>query len=248
MTLTQFNEQIEKVQIATSQDDLHRVCADICELCGFDQYIYGALLPDSFVNPQLITINGYDEAWWDRYVSQEYLRIDPVVNHCLYRHVPINWGDLNKDTLDNEQSKQLMEEARDFGLVNGVSIPLHSYEGEMAIMSFASGESGQATRDRIDHYTPQLMLLSFHLHEAMKRLLAQDMNIPKLKAALTKREKECLLWAAEGKTTWETSQILNISERTVRFHMENVATKLKASSRQHSVAKAVHLGLIRQLP
>jgi len=64
------------------------------------------------------------------------------------------------------------------------------------------------------------------------------------KVDLTQREKECLLWATEGKTTWETSRILRISERTVTFHLQNVQGKLGVSNRQQAVARAVSLGII----
>jgi DNA-binding CsgD family transcriptional regulator len=62
---------------------------------------------------------------------------------------------------------------------------------------------------------------------------------------LTPREQECLLWVTEGKTTWETSQILNISERTVTFHLQNTVDKLGVVNRQQAVARAVALGIIR---
>ncbi|MGD8937457.1 MAG: helix-turn-helix transcriptional regulator, partial [Thiogranum sp.] len=47
-----------------------------------------------------------------------------------------------------------------------------------------------------------------------------------------------------GKTTWETSRILRISERTVTFHLQNVQGKLGVSNRQQAVARAVSLGII----
>ncbi|MBY3123131.1 helix-turn-helix domain-containing protein [Rhizobium laguerreae] len=36
--------------------------------------------------------------------------------------------------------------------------------------------------------------------------------------SLSPREKECLLWIAQGKTSWETAVIMGISENTVAFH------------------------------
>jgi DNA-binding CsgD family transcriptional regulator len=61
---------------------------------------------------------------------------------------------------------------------------------------------------------------------------------------LTDREKECLYWAAEGKTSWETAKILQISKRTVVFHLQNASRKLNAANRQNAIARAVVLGLI----
>ena len=62
--------------------------------------------------------------------------------------------------------------------------------------------------------------------------------------SLTKRELECLSWVGEGKTSWEVSRILDISERTVVFHLQNAAMKLKAKNRMQAVARAVYLGFI----
>jgi DNA-binding CsgD family transcriptional regulator len=62
---------------------------------------------------------------------------------------------------------------------------------------------------------------------------------------LTRRERQCLGWCAEGKSYWETAVILGISERTVSFHMEAVRAKLEAASNAHAVARAMAAGLLR---
>ncbi|MFC5584726.1 LuxR C-terminal-related transcriptional regulator [Nitratireductor kimnyeongensis] len=61
---------------------------------------------------------------------------------------------------------------------------------------------------------------------------------------LTPREKECLQWAAFGKSEWEVSQILGISEHTAEKHLLNAKTKLGASNRVHAVAEAIRCGIL----
>lgn len=61
---------------------------------------------------------------------------------------------------------------------------------------------------------------------------------------LTQREIECLTWTARGKTSWEISVILGVSESTATFHLRNAVIKLQASNRTHAVAKALQSGLI----
>lgn len=56
---------------------------------------------------------------------------------------------------------------------------------------------------------------------------------------LTPRESECLSWASQGKTAWEISVILAISQNTVTFHLVNAADKLNANNRTHAVAIAI---------
>jgi DNA-binding CsgD family transcriptional regulator len=61
---------------------------------------------------------------------------------------------------------------------------------------------------------------------------------------LTKREVECLRWAAIGKTDKEISMILSRSHATVRFHIQNAGEKLDAVNRSQTIFKAGQLGYL----
>jgi len=61
---------------------------------------------------------------------------------------------------------------------------------------------------------------------------------------LSTREQEVLTWSKQGKSSWEIAAILNISERTVNFHVKNIMQKLSAVSRTQAVALAIERGLI----
>ncbi|WP_416352828.1 response regulator transcription factor [Nitratireductor aquibiodomus] len=86
--------------------------------------------------------------------------------------------------------------------------------------------------------------VSVHLEQAKRKLgpghtLYRQGGEPRL----TPREKECLQWAALGKSEWEVSQILGISEHTAEKHLLNAKTKLGASNRVHAVAEAIRCGV-----
>jgi DNA-binding CsgD family transcriptional regulator len=61
---------------------------------------------------------------------------------------------------------------------------------------------------------------------------------------LSSREKDCLLWAAKGKSSWDIGLILGVSESTVNFHIKNAMKKLDTTSRTVAVIKAIQLYLI----
>lgn len=61
---------------------------------------------------------------------------------------------------------------------------------------------------------------------------------------LTAREKEILNWLKEGKSTWDTSVILGLSERTVKFHINNIMKKLDVVNRVQAVVVAIEEELI----
>lgn len=61
---------------------------------------------------------------------------------------------------------------------------------------------------------------------------------------LTKREVQCLKWAAAGKTDADIAQIIGISGPTVRFHVQNAALKLRVAGRAQAIHRAAGLGYI----
>jgi DNA-binding CsgD family transcriptional regulator len=84
-----------------------------------------------------------------------------------------------------------------------------------------------------------------HLHQVLVRALrGPERKHLQGGPALTPREKEVIRWLKEGKTSWDISRILGMSERTVNFHASNIIRKLDAASRTHAVAVAMEKGLI----
>lgn len=61
---------------------------------------------------------------------------------------------------------------------------------------------------------------------------------------LSGREREVLLWAAQGKTAWETATILGISPKTVEFHLANCGKKLGTATKSQTILAAARKGLL----
>lgn len=95
----------------------------------------------------------------------------------------------------------------------------------------------------IDDAIPLVPELAGHRHEALRSVSGTEVA-PGGNTRLTKREKECLLRVAEGKTTWETSQIVGVSSWTVLFHFDNAARKLGVYNHTHAVARAISQSII----
>lgn len=83
-------------------------------------------------------------------------------------------------------------------------------------------------------------LLALDAHQRLPTALSGV----QLDTRLSSREAECLHWAAVGKTSWETAQILEVRERTVNFHLGNAFGKLNVNNKQAAVARALMLGLL----
>lgn len=236
---------IEASQAVQAVDGIHDLCSRICDAAGFDFFIYGAEFPVSLVRPQMVAVSGYPPAWWQRYCERGYIAIDPVARHTTTRcTTPLIWNDIDPGRAPQpERVHAFMDEARDFGLVSGVSFPVQGQVGESALLSLVSRDPHARASDRIIGALPAGQLLAAYVHEAARRVFGQTKVLLE-RTELTPRERECLLWAAEGKTAVDTAQILSISECTVNFHLQNAARKLNVHNRAQAVARAVAQGYV----
>lgn len=81
------------------------------------------------------------------------------------------------------------------------------------------------------------------LSYALSALAASE---PAVAAAspISERERECLGWVSEGKTTDEVAMILGVSSNTVNSYLTHAIQKLSARNRAMAVATAIRAGLI----
>lgn len=237
-----YNQIVDALSRAASIAEIHEQCTALSELSGCDLFQYGVIIPDAFNGPKVIIISGYPSEWLGHYLEQGYLGIDPIVTHCCGNIRAIDWEQTKPMEKECQTIRKFMGESRDFGLKSGISFPVHNPDGEVAILSLASSykEHGSTFNKSI----PFMHQAAIHVHEAVKRVIGIP-SINHLEDPLTDREKECLLWAADGKTSWETAKILGVSERTVKYHLQNACAKLNAVNRTQAIARAVSLGLIR---
>ena len=60
---------------------------------GFDYCAYGLQMPYPLSNPKTIMLSNYPEEWQRRYISENYLQIDPTVRHGKATLIPIVWSE-----------------------------------------------------------------------------------------------------------------------------------------------------------
>lgn len=83
------------------------------------------------------------------------------------------------------------------------------------------------------------MALSYALSGLAARAPAAGGESP-----ISDRERECLLWVSEGKTTDEVAVILGVSSNTVNSYVAHAIHKLSARNRAMAIATAIRAGLI----
>jgi len=112
--------------------------------------------------------------------------------------------------------------------------------GETAMFSLNSDLSDRAWASEKKKLIRDFQILSYHFHN---RVLEQY-GVQEQDVKLSRKEIECLKWFSAGKTAFEISVIMNISERTVKFFLEGARTKLGTINSVQAVARATRIGLI----
>ncbi|WP_352799919.1 LuxR family transcriptional regulator [Mesorhizobium sp. M0870] len=201
---------------------------------------YGSLAPDRLKpgrGDPAVMLN-YPREWQQRYFEMGYDRIDPTIKRSRRRVEAFRWSEVYNDESTTEDERRVFDEAATFGLRSGISVPLHGPDGRFAIMNFAQAWDGELQNRAITYL--QLAALHFHLRVDKFANPSDIEEAPNL----SPREKECILWTAKGKSSWEIAKIVGISVNTVNFHIKNIMRKMDATSRTTAAIKAIKFRII----
>lgn len=232
-------EQISAVMDSTSEEELlDKVKRSVVSL-GFDQFMIGVEVCRPLTTAVQHVASRYSENWQRIYQDRKYIQKDPTITHCQRAMSPLVWT----EGMYSAQSKDLWEESRSHGLAYGVSIPVHEREGVKSMFSLARDKAIERDPRELEQMISGARVLASCTHFAITRIVVPAMLITR-DPKLTRRERECLIWAAKGKTSCEIGMILYITESTVVFHLKNVMKKLNVVNRIQAIAVAVGLGLV----
>lgn len=181
-----------------------------------------ASLPDGYARTYL------EEGWGD---------IDPVLRKAMASTRAFSWESVNRPDAISRAQRRFFSECAEMGVRSGLTIPLHGPGGRVDLLSLSMREKDAPAAPRLRHLHAVSMQAWLRRSE-----LAEPPAVAPPK--LSPREIECLKWLREGKSNWEISQILAISEKTAEFHVGNIMKKFQAESRLAAVILALRAGVI----
>lgn len=235
----QLVSNIMHLNDCTTFHEVSTALSEISGALGFDSFLYGGRFFTGGTRYIEHVESNYNAAWREKYDKQRYAQIDPTVSHSLTSLCPLVWDDGMYET---EPQRSFKEEARMHGLAEGITLPVHSRNGDVAMLSLAVSRSDEEARRHVRTALTWGALLATAAHESMRRIVKNQRMAPAPK--LTRREIEVLQLVAGGKSTWEMSRLLSISEHGVSHHVRNVLVKFDVASRHQAVAKALAFGLL----
>lgn len=238
-----FIEQLSELICCKTENDWRDRVFKMGRDLGYDQTLL-AILPDRNipVEPESAFLHSnYASDWRNKYDTEKFQHVDPIVSHCLNKSTPLIWS---PDIFSARKQKEMYEEASGYGIRSGITLPMHGASGEFGILCFVSDANpDQHFHNEAHRNLPELCYFRDFIFESSLKFIKSPLGT-KETASISYREIECLKWSAAGKSSWEIGQILRCTEANVNYHFGNIRRKFNATSRQQAVARAIKLGLI----
>lgn len=239
-----FVQQLDSVE---TLDQLKAVFSARLQLLGIEHYIYHIIRASNAPGRLPYILSTYPVLWIEHYFAAGYLDDDPIVGQALHRQLPFSWSEIAKPATLSERQQRILDEARAAGVADGLTIPLTGHGVEAAYVSLVAPGKGKEAEAYLRRHRHLLHLMALYFHAKAGTMLLQASLTPKSsrrRSILTPREREVLEWVARGKSAWEIASILEISQKSIEFHVDAAKRKLQVFNRTHAVVKAMVMGLI----
>ncbi|TCV72566.1 LuxR family transcriptional regulator [Neorhizobium sp. S3-V5DH] len=229
----------EACTAARSPAEVSALVERVTASLGFERFaMAGYPLPHESLEAYFL-LNGWSPGWFKVYVEKNYFFSDPIVNLVRRADRTIVWSEAIRGQALSSKGRKIMREAADFGLVDGVTVPIFSRCGLVGLFSLAGRQVSLSVAHR-----DLLRIIAICAHTRLQDL--RGTNDKKMTdVMITPSESECLAWCVAGKTAKEIGSLMRRSERTVETHLANLQRKLDAGNRAQLIAEAFRRGLQR---
>ena len=214
-----LQDYLDELETAGSAKQLCLALARIATRMDLPAFAYIAI--PSATGRQLRLITNYADPWRKRYVDKRYETCDPIVLHSIRQPRPFGWGRDFGD--DNPFTRRFFDEASQFGICYGYTIPIHHWHGRFAALTFATDQQRTAFLHTTQFHALALDVIAYQFHRHAREKL-EPLHIF-TGVRLTCRERQCLILAGHGKAFPDIGLVLGISPRTVKDYIDSAKRK-----------------------
>lgn len=217
--------------------ELREAVQSSCQDLGFHYFAIIHHIRFGRPSDDKVRLTNYPLEWIAR-IREDASLAEPVMKAAERTSTGFLWSSLDQHLQLTDRQTRYMEMAVKYGLAEGFTVPNH-VPGE----SF--GSCNFAVRRREDlprHNLPAAQALGSFAFEAARQLIQKrhepsEQYLPA--APLTDRQRDCVLFAARGKSDTVIAQLLNIRPKTVNEHIEAAKRRYLVATRTQLVVRAL---------
>ncbi|MHC8385375.1 helix-turn-helix transcriptional regulator [Pseudomonas sp. LB3P14] len=232
--------QLNQLSCATEIDTAFGISLGFAKNIGFKFFSFSTTYQTKADHFNTVQLNNYPTDWNIEYEQKNFAAIDPAVAHCNHSRLPVLWS----EELFSK-TPRLWDALEQQGLQHGCSQSFHDEESDLcSILSLARSHC-PITAYELYENLGFLVFIGCHLHTLIVQTLPKKAAKPSA-PHLSPREIDVLKLAAVGKTAYESARILNLSARTVNFHVQSAILKLGVNNKISAVIAATKEGFLNR--
>jgi LuxR family quorum sensing-dependent transcriptional regulator len=223
-------DELERFQ--TPGEVISRMSSALSQF-GFSGFLISTTPDLRAANERQTFFDGWPNNFNEYYVQNEFYKDDPVVAMCLRAADPFEWSEAPYDPKDSPRAKKVMDVASDFGLKKGFAVPIYRERGLIDTVTMGGDFVDLDSRTK-----RSIHLIALYAHSKALALIGAGYSDP-YRTILSHGEREVLAWTAAGKTTWEISVIIGVSEAAIAKRIKIAARKLGSVNKTQAVVEAI---------
>lgn len=210
------------------------------EALGFRYFACCAHVDPLHPPPQAVMVHNYPAAWVQHFSEEKLYEIDPVLQRAECTPMPFFWDlAFQAESITAAQRKMLVD-AANFGITHGYTVPIHLSWLPGALRASCSVVPDTSPVARVNYLMVEAMVTA--LYAVLNRA-----HPPRCQAAtleLSRRERQCLSLAAQGKDDWAIGRLLGLSPKTVHSYFKRLMQRLGVRTRVQAIVWALESGQI----
>ncbi len=188
-------------------------------------------------SPGSVKLTNYPAEWIGR-IRERNTIVDPILRAAERASSGFRWDEIDRILPLTERDRTVLKRAARHGLGEGFTVPNHVPGEAFGSCHFAVGAGKTLPNENM--YAAQL--IGSFAFEAARRLVgekAESSEAYQEPAPLTDRQRECVIFAARGKSDSVIAQILDIKPRTVNEHIEAAKRRYCVATRTQLIVRAL---------
>lgn len=222
---------------ATTMSSLRELIGSASRMLGFEHFAIVHHIRFGRPTTDKVRLSNYPLEWL-ALLRQEDGFEEPVLKAAERACSGFRWSRLHELVKLTERQQKYMERAVHHGLAEGFTVPNHIPGETLGSCHFAVRRRANLLEESL----PAAQALGCFAFEAARRLLeistepSESYVVP---APLTDRQRDCVLFAAKGKSDSVIAQLLNIRPRTVNEHIEAAKRRYSVATRTQLIVRAL---------
>jgi LuxR family quorum-sensing system transcriptional regulator CciR len=188
-----------------------------------------------------ISLTNYDPLWAAMAINPPFSGADPFEAASVRRVAAFSWSEIPTLIDMSERQRNFFRKARAFGLVEGMTVPIHVPGEYQGTCSFGGRWRLNIHRNAL----PMGHLIGTYAFETARRIMrtrAGDQDHRPGRPRLTQRQQDVLVELGRGKSDAEIAAILGISSFTAHEHVEAIRFAYGGAQRPYLIGRALFDG------